>query len=197
MSFDLYVWKAPRDLDSERAAAMIRGWQEAGGDPASSPFEPSTDVGWFYRELRRDAPGLAASSDATPTQGGGPVWLATTDEPPARVVRVPVTSDTSRDALDEVDALAAKYDLLVFDGRTGRLSFPLEDLAADASATFWPGGAIQAAVAGGIGGLIAIVAWLVGIPVLSGVLVVVGGFLVVMAIFTFVHEGRKAWQARR
>ena len=71
MTFDLYVWKSPRDLDSERAATIIEQWQEAGGDPAQSPFEPSTDVGWFYRELQQDVPGLVASSDATPTPGGG------------------------------------------------------------------------------------------------------------------------------
>ena len=64
-------------------------------------------------------------------------------------------------------------------------------MAAHASATFWPGGAIQAAVAGGIGGVIAVVAWFLGIPLLSGVLVVVGGFMVVMAVYTFIHEGRK------
>ena len=63
-------------------------------------------------------------------------------------------------------------------------------MAAHASATFWLAGAIQAAVAGSIGGLVAIVAWFVGIPVISGVLVVIGGFMVVMAAYTFIHEGR-------
>jgi Flp pilus assembly protein TadB len=70
-------------------------------------------------------------------------------------------------------------------------------MAAHASATFWPGGAIQAAVAGGIGGAIAVVAWVLGIPVLSGLLVVVGGFMVVMAVYTFIHEGRKTAKNRR
>src|SRR4029079_6392513 len=164
---------------------------------AESPFEPSTDVGWFYRELLHDEPGLTASSDATPSAGSGRCWLAPTDEAPARVVRVPVTGKTSRHTLNDLESLAAKYDLVVFDTRNGHLSFPLAVLADYASATFWPAGAIQAAVAGGIGALIAIVAWLVGIPVLSGVLVLVGGFLGVMAVFTFVHEGRRAWRARR
>ena len=49
--FDLYAWAAPRDLSDEAAAALVEGWQAAGGDPAASPFEPSTDVGWFYQEL--------------------------------------------------------------------------------------------------------------------------------------------------
>ena len=70
-------------------------------------------------------------------------------------------------------------------------------MAAHASATFWLAGAIQAAVAGSIGGLVAIVAWFVGIPVISGVLVVIGGFMVVMAAYTFIHEGREVWSSRR
>lgn len=64
-------------------------------------------------------------------------------------------------------------------------------MAAQASATFWPAGAIQAAIAGGIGGIVALVAWFLGIPLISGVLVLVGGFMFVMAMFTFVYAGRK------
>ena len=40
-------------------------------------------------------------------------------------------------------------------------------------------------------------AWFLGIPVLSGIAIVIGGFLFVMAVYTFVHEGRKAMKARR
>ena len=70
-------------------------------------------------------------------------------------------------------------------------------MAAYASATFWPAGAIQAAVAGGIGLVIAVVAWVVGIPVLSGIVVLIGGFMFVLAVYTFIHEGRKPVKARR
>ena len=80
---------------------------------------------------------------------------------------------------------------------TGEIHLPLEDLAAYASATFWPAGAIQAAVAGGVGLIIAGVAFFLGIPILSGIAIVIGLFLFVMAIYTFVHEGRKAMRARR
>ncbi len=98
---------------------------------------------------------------------------------------------TTPDTLESIFGLAAKYDLIVFEPRSRRLHQPLEELAEYASATFWPAGAIQAAVAGGIGGVIAVVAWLLSIPLLSGVLAVAGGFMFVMAVFTFIHEGRK------
>ncbi len=197
MAFDLYVWRSPRDLDADAAEALIDTWQAAGGDPAESPFEPSTDVGWFYRELMQGAPALETSTDAEPTATRTPIWLSATDEPPARVVAIRLTPATSNDALQDIVSLAMKYDLVLFDTRSRRVHLPLEEMLAYASATFWPGGAIQAGVAGGIGGLIAIVAWFLGIPILSGILVVVGGFLFVMAVYSFIHEGRKTLRARR
>jgi hypothetical protein len=197
VTFDVYAWKAPRDLDAEGAEALLAGWHEAGGDPATSPFEPSADVGWFYRELTRDVPGLDVSSDAVPNASTGPIWLATTSEPPARVVAIRLDEPESHDVLDAIVGLAAKYDLVLFDGRSRRIHLPLEAMAAHASATFWPSGAIQAGVAGGIGAVIAVVAWFLGIPVLSGLLVLIGGFLVVMAAYTFIHDGRLAARSRR
>ena len=139
-----------------------------GGDPSMSPFEPSTDVGWFYRELIKDAPGLEAISDAEPTRSSVPIWLATTTEPPARVVALRISPATPPDTLDAILGLAAKYDLVLFDARSRKVHLPLEEMAEYGSATFWPAGAIQAGVAGGLGGLVAVVAWFLGIPILSG-----------------------------
>jgi hypothetical protein len=193
VAFDLYVWKSPRDLDADRAEALLESWRAAGSDMSTSPFEPSTDVGWFHRELMKDVPGLVVTSDAVPNPSTAPIWLAaTTEEPPARLVVISLSPTAPGNTLEAILGLAAKYDLVLFDARSGRVHRPLEEMAAHASATFWPGGAIQAAVAGLIGGVIAVVAWFLGIPLLSGILVVVGGFMVVMAVYTFIHEGRKA-----
>ncbi len=139
-----------------------------GGDPARSPFEPSTDVGWFYRELMTDIPELDAVSDALPTASSTPIWLATTQEAPARVVAIDLSSATVRDTLEVIFGLAAKYDLILFDARNRRIHRPLEDMAAHASATFWPAGATQAAVDGGAGGVMAVVAWILAIRFSAG-----------------------------
>jgi hypothetical protein len=104
---------------------------------------------------------------------------------------------TSSDALDSIFGLAAKYDLVLFDTRSQQVHVPLEEMAAHASATFRPAGAIQASVAGGIGGVIVVAAWFIAIPIVSGILVLIGGFMVVMAAYTFIHEGRKAVKTRR
>ena len=150
------------------AEVLLKGWHEAGGDFDKSPFEPSTDVGWFYRELLKDLPDIEAASDIAPNRSTTPIVLSATSEPPARVVGVRLSPGALRAELDTIFGLAAKYDLVVFDKRSRRIHLPLEAMAAHASATFWPAGAIQAAVAGGIGGVIAVVAWFLGIPLLSG-----------------------------
>jgi hypothetical protein len=197
MTFDLYVWASPRELDDEQAASLVDAWQAAGGDPGASPFEPSTDVGWFHRELMKDAPWLEVSSDAVANPSTRPIVLSTTDEPPTRVVAIRLGPRASLHDLNEIASLAAKYDLVLYDARDGRVRFPLEEMAAYANAAFWPAGAIQAAVAGGVGLAIAVAAWLIGIPVLSWILILVGGFLFVTAIFTFVHAGWTALARRR
>jgi hypothetical protein len=69
-------------------------------------------------------------------------------------------------------------------------------MSAFASATFWPHGAIRAIVASAIGALLAIGAWALSIPVVSGLVVVVGLFLVVLAAAVLGGETR-AWLQRR
>lgn len=191
MAFDLYAWKSPRDLDADGAEALLKSWQDTGSDPGTSPFEPSTDVGSFHRELMKNVPGLVVRTDAVPDPSTAPIWLAATPEPPARMVAISLSPTAPRDTLEAIIGLAAKYDLVLFDARSRRVHLPLERMAAHASATFWPAGAIRAAAVGGLGVVIAVVAWFLGIPLLSGLLVVVGGFLVVMAVYTFIHEGRR------
>jgi hypothetical protein len=197
MTVDLVVWETPRELDADAAATLVGGWQDRGADPAHAPFEPSENMGWFVRELLHDLPDLDLRSDAVPTRSSTPVWLATSSEAPARVAAIRLPATDPRDALETIFGLAAKYDLSVFDPTSRRIHRPLDELAAAASATFWPRGAVRAAVAGGVGALLAIAAWVLAIPLVSGLLVLVGGFLAVMAVYTFVHEARVALRSRR
>ena len=192
MDDDLYVWQAPRELDGEAAEALVAGWEAEGGDPARSPFEPSTDIGWFVRELRTDTPTLELVTDAPPNTSTRPVWLSANDPmPAARVVVIRPGPGTTHDDVSTVISLAAKYDLVVYDRRNRGVHLPLAEMADHASATFWPGGAIQAFVAGSVGVVLAVAGFLVPVPILNIVLVVVGAFLALGAVSTFIHEGRK------
>ena len=189
MTPELYVWKAPVPSDAGEAEALVQAWREAATGAAArssaGPFESSDDVTWFSREITGDAP---------------PVWnpdRPASREHPDRIVVVPLEEATLREVVAEVFGLAAKYDLVVYDPIRGAVNRPQAELAAYASATFWPRGAIRAFVAGAGGALLAVAAWLVGIPILSGVAIVIGVFLLVMAVYTFVHEGRITLGSRR
>lgn len=200
MTDDLYIWAGPHDVDAAAAADLVATWQAAGGIPRESPFEQSTDVGWFVRELHHDYPELVLETDAVPTITSTPVWMSGSNEPPARVVVIRNYPSVAAAAHEDVLSLATKYDLAVFypNGPNGPvLQFPFRALEAYASATFWPHGARQAATAGVGGAILATVAWFIGLPIISGVLIVIGAFLAAMAVLTFAWAGRRAMARRR
>jgi hypothetical protein len=200
MAFDIYVWSAPRDLDAEAAGELVRGWEASGGDPGLSPFEPSTDVGWFYRELTKDMPGIGAVSDGQPSQSRMPIWLATEEEQLARVVGINVprnSPDRARELLEEIYGLAVKYDVVVYEPGRGAIHLPQVEMSAHASATFWPRDAIRTVVAILIGVGVAVGSWLVGIPLLSGAITLFAAFMVGIFVFTLLAEARKALEGRK
>jgi hypothetical protein len=191
VTVQIYVWAEPRDIDASRATELVRDWLATGGDPSQSPFAPTTDVAWFHRELTKDLPDIDTVSDGARNVNRRPIFLETDDPEPARVVAIRLPADTSRDVLTEIYSLAVKYDLVVFNPERGDLRRPMDEMAAYASATFWPSGAIRALVAGGIAAVLTLAAWFLNIPILSGIVIIIGVFMVVLTILTFVSEGRK------
>ena len=97
-----------------------------------------------------------------------------------------------RERLQDVYGLATKYDLVVYDPARARVDLPMEAMAAVASATFWPGGAIRSIVATAIVLAIAAGAFLIGIPILSGFVILFALFMAAIFVFTIVTEARKA-----
>jgi hypothetical protein len=200
MRFDIYAWAAPRDLSADDLVARIEAWEAAGGDPAKAPFEASSDVAGFYREVEHDLRGaddFEIVADADAHTGRGPVWLQTDPAPPAHVaaIRLPrTTPEELNEALSIVYGTATKFDLLFLDANQGVVHQPMAEMSAYASATFWPYGAIRSIVVGGVALLVAIGAYLVGIPILSGLVIVVGVFMAVLSVVTLVAEARKRRQ---
>jgi hypothetical protein len=197
---DIYVWSAPRDLDADAAQELIRDWEAAGGEPAASPFEPSTDVGWFHRELTKDHPRIDVRSDAIPNPSRLPIVLAANNEPPARVVAINLPRDeiaALREIVEDVYSLAVKYDLVVYEPGRAAIHQPNREMAEYASATFWPRGAIRTLVAIAVGVVVAVVAWSLAVPLVSGGVALFAAFMVAIFVITLVAEGRKAFNARR
>jgi hypothetical protein len=197
--FDLYVWAAPRDLDAEVASHVVRGWEAAGGDPAQSPFKPSTDIGWFHRELMKDLPWLEVTTDAVPNPSRLPIVLAADDEPPARVIAIRLPRDdaaAAHEAYEEVYWLAVKYDTVLYEPGRDAYHEPQRDVAMAASEAFWPRMAIRTVIAIVIGVVIAVVAWQIGIPLLSGAVALFALFMVWIFVLTLVAAAREALERR-
>jgi hypothetical protein len=195
VNFDIYVWAAPRDLDADAARDMVAAWEAAGGDPGQSPFEPSTDIGWFRRELGNAAPLLEVSSDAVPKASRLPIVLSTEDEPPARVIAIRLPREdaaAAHEALEEIYSLAVKYDTVVYEPARAAIHQPQREMAEYASATFWPRDAIRTVVAIVIGLGVGVLAWQLGVPLLSGGIALFALFMVAIFVVTLVSEGRKA-----
>jgi hypothetical protein len=195
VNFDIYVWAAPRDLDADAAGDMVAAWEAAGGDPSQSPFEPSTDIGWFRRELGNAAPLLEVSSDAVPKASRLPIVLSTEDEPPARVMAIRLPREdaaAAHEALEEIYSLAVKYDTVVYEPARAAIHQPQREMAEYASATFWPRDAIRTVVAIVIGLGVGVLAWQLGVPLLSGGIALFALFMVAIFVVTLVSEGRKA-----
>lgn len=182
----LYVWKSPRTEDPTEAAALVEAWRAGDqSDPGRGPFEASTDMIWFSRELTGDAPPIW-NPDAPPKAGPHP----------NRVVVVPLEAATLRETLEDVYGLATKYDLLVYDPQRGRIDAPMAAMSAEASAAFWPGGAIRSIVATAVAIGVAAGAWSIGIPIVSGIVIVFAVFMALIFLATIAVEGRRALTSR-
>jgi hypothetical protein len=199
VKFDLYVWAAPHDLDAAAAADLVATWEAAGGDPSQSPFEPSTDIGWFRRELGNLVPAVDVSSDAVPKPSRLPIVLSPDNEPPARVIAVRLPRDdaaAAHAALEEIYSLAVKYDTVVYEPARGVVHEPQRAMAEYASLTFWPRDAIRTVIAIVIGVGVAVLAWQIGMPLISGGVAVFALFMVAIFVVTLVSEARKALRRR-
>jgi hypothetical protein len=197
MRYDIYAWAAPRDLTPEDVIARVEAWEAEGGDPAKAPFEASSDTAGFYREVEHDLRDVAEFhivSDSERHTGRGPVWLHTEPDPPAHIaaIRLPrTTPEELREVLSIVYGTATKYDLLFLDANQGVIHTPMAEMSSYASATFWPYGAIRAVVVGGLGLLASIGAYVLSIPIISGLVIIIGLFMFVLTVVTLVAEARK------
>jgi hypothetical protein len=176
VSYDLYVWKRPVVETTDEANALIHEEDE-------SDFEPSPEVRGFYEELRRRWPaesspeGLSADVETN--------W-GVTAEPSDRLVVMSFTWSVPGDVVEAVVELARERDLVLYDPQGPEFYSPssldpppLERRDRGVLLQALKGLLIgTAALAGG---------WfLLPVPVLDWILVVAGGFLVVMALLSII-----------
>lgn len=172
MSFDLYAWKAPL-VSEDEAPKLVRRFY----DDDVNVFEPSEDVLRFYDELLEYLALVESDeSDDAPTHG------AETPERSDRIVDLSFTWSVPAEVLDEVVALARKHELVLYDPQGPCFHSPIELLVEPVRRD--PAVLRQALVGTLIGVAVLIAGLVMPLPVLDWILIVVGGFIIVMGIYS-------------
>ena len=179
MGGTLIVWKAPVVTDEEDARRLLADHHTNGDESA---FEPSVDVARFYDDIVARYPPLEEPAAVPAT------WAAT-PERSDRIVSMDYGWSASGSFLDDIEELARKHRLVLYDPQgptvTGPDQQPEEPFVPDAREiarlTLLAAGAIAAAV----------VAWWASITIVSWIVIIVAGFLAVMAIGTLMHYARE------
>ena len=170
MSFDLYAWKRPLPSSEDEARGLIEGDESA--------FEPSEDVVRFYDELLARYPILEWDGDEEPE---GTTW-GVTGERSDRIVGLNFTWSVPGEVLDEVVALAQKFELVLYDPQGPDFHSPTELVVEPMRRD--PAVLRQALVGSLIGVAVLVVGLVLPVPVLDWILIVIGGFIVVMGIYS-------------
>ena len=174
MSFDLYAWKRPLPSSEDDALALVEGDESA--------FELSADLLRFYDDLLERYPvlewdGIEELDDAQSAWG-------VTAERSDRLVGLNFTWSVPGEVLDEVVALALEHELVLYDPQGPSFHSPAELLVEPIRRD--PAVLRQALVGTLIGAAVLSVGIVLPIPVLDWILIAIGGFIVVMGIYSVV-----------
>jgi hypothetical protein len=156
MTIELYAWKAPLAHEPVLAGIFVAEHLEG-----ASRLEPSPDVVRFGDTLAARFPATAIDRSD-------------------RLIVMQVSEDAPDELLAAIPTLAWEHDLVLYDPRASRVQAQRHI----PPAPFPTRGLIRAMIAGLVGAAIMAAAYVASIPLLSGVLIVVGAFVVVMSLIS-------------
>jgi hypothetical protein len=174
VSYDLYAWKGPLPSSEDDAGRLLEGDESA--------FEPSEDLLRFYDELAERYPAL--EWDGADEPDGAPFTWGVTGERSNRIVGLNFTWSVPGEVIDEVVALARKLDLVLYDPQGPDFHSPAELLVEPIRRD--PAVLRQALVGTLIGAAVLGVGIVLPVPVLDWILIAIGGFIVVMGVYSVV-----------
>jgi hypothetical protein len=186
MSMDLYVWKRPLVTDEDEATRLIELDDE-------SVFEPSADLERFYAELLERFPPPESFTDVELETAEIP-W-ADSPEGSDRLVWLSIRWSAKGEHLDAIVELAREYDLVLYDPQGPSFHSPA-DPGDDEPYVPTLGEYARGALLTCIGVLLMVVAWKASIPVLSWIVIFVGGFVTLVAVFSLGAVAHQTWVTR-
>ena len=188
MSGTLIVWKAPRVADEDDAARLLGDYYETGDESA---FEPSADVARFYDEVMALYPPLEGLDLDDPELA--PSW-SSTPERSDRIVSMDYVWSAPDALLEDVQRIAREHGLVFYDPQ-GPVVMDPEEVETEYVPDKREILRVVLLFLGSV--LAAIGAWYVSITVVSWLVVVVAGFLALMAAYTLYVYARQGLQRLR
>lgn len=186
MSMDLFVWKAPVTDDPDEAKRLLDLDDE-------SVFETSTELERFYAEvLERFPPPESFTSEE----------LETSDTPWAdgphgsdRLVWLSIRWSANGDDLDAIVDLARAHGLVLYDPQGPSFHSPAPQYVDE---PYVPslGDYARVLLMTAVGLLLIALAWKASIPVLSWIVMFIGGFVTLVAVFLFGATVYESWRLR-
>ena len=182
----LYVWKRPFVTDTDEAQRLITLEDE-------SVFEPSADLERFYAELMELFPPPEAFTEEELEDN--PIPWADSPEGSDRLVWLSIRWSAKDEDLDTLVELARKHDLVLYDPQGPSFYSPADE---NEGVPYVPttGEYVRGVLLAVFGLLLAFVAWKASIPVLSWIVVFIGGFVTLVAGYTTVAVAQQTWRDR-
>jgi hypothetical protein len=176
VSMTLIAWKSPLVTDTDEARRLVALDDE-------SVFAPSGDIAHFYAELKERFP------------DGSDLWAdgATGSD---RVVFMSIRWGADDEDLETIVELAREYDLVLYDPQGPSFHSPADETEGAPPYVPSTGEFLRGVLLVAFGLVLATVAWKLSIPVLSWMLVFVGGFVAVVAVLGLVATSVQFVRAR-
>jgi hypothetical protein len=177
---DLYVWRAPRVTETDDADRLVRSEDE-------SVFESSAAVERFYAK-----PPEAFTEEELE---GRPDSVGRLAHGTDRLVWLSMRWSANDEHLDGIVELARRHDLVLYDAQGPSFHSPPGE---NEDAAYVPtiGEYVRGVIIAAFGVLVALLAWKASIPVVSCIVIFVGGFVTLVAQGTTLAVTYEAWRDR-
>jgi len=186
VSMDLYVWKHPFTTDEDEAQRLITLEDE-------SVFGPSAELEQFYAELMELFPPPEAFT--VEERETNPVPWADSPEGSDRLVWLSIRWSAEDEDLETIVELARKHDLVLYDPQGPCFHSPADENEGVPSAP-GVGEYVRGVLLAAFGLLLALLGWKASIPVLSWIVIFVGGFVAFVAASTTIAVAVQHWRER-
>ena len=169
MSMTLILWKGPVIDDPNEAKALLQPYYDHSDDSA---FLSSPDIATVWDELLRRFP-----------NGDDGPWADFPPEQTARILLLSIRWGADDAVLDAITELAREHELVLFDPQGPDIHVPGAPVESGPDQSTKLVGYLKILLMGGAAAGLFWLGWRIQVPVLNWILMLIGGFFVIVVLF--------------